>query len=100
MVLFHVTSRKNLESIMKSGLVPQLGKYAREMGETRPSVWMFPCLEDAQEMAPIWLEPFYGADLGFLRIDLPDDFDIETTGSDYELFTTERIAPNRISIIS
>lgn len=99
MELFHVTKRDNLESIMKDGLLPQIGKYAEEMGEPTPGVWMFPSLEDAEEMAPIWLEPVYGSDLVFLRIDLPSGYDVESTGSDYELFTTERIPPNHISVV-
>lgn len=98
MVLFHVTRRENVESILINGLIPQLGRYAQEMGETVPAVWLFPCLEDAEEMAPIWLEPVYGHDLAYLRIELPEGYDVQETGSDYELLGTERIPPENITV--
>ena len=48
MELYHVTKSENVADIMKNGLVPSIGKYATEMGETQKAVWLFPRLEDAQ----------------------------------------------------
>ena len=98
MELYHVTKSENVADIMKNGLVPSIGKYATEMGETQKAVWLFPRLEDAQEMIPVWLEPFYGSDLCILKINLPDDFPVEYTGSDYEVYVTETIRPEYITI--
>ena len=86
-----MTPEENVYSILKNGLIPQIGGYASEMGETEPSVWLFPSLDDAEEMAPIWLEPYYGEGLAVLEADLPDDFPLEYTGSDYEVVTYEAV---------
>lgn len=100
MILYHVTKKENIEKIMNEGLIPMLGKYAVEMGECIPSVWLFPDIDDAKEMAPIWLEPFYGPDLVYLKVYLPDNTMLEYTGSDYEVYVTTCIPPSNISIVN
>ena len=75
-----------------------IGEYAEKMGEKEASVWCFPCLEDAYEMTPIWLEPVYGGDLAILEIRLPEDFPVEYTGSDYELVSKVDIPAKFISL--
>ena len=99
MKYIHVTQNNNLKSILKNGLIPQIGKYAKEMKECEPSIWLFPTLEDAKEMVPIWLIPSYGDNLVFLEISLPDDFPINYTGSDYEITVTRPIPPKWIKIL-
>ena len=63
------------------------------MGETEPYVWLFPEIDDAAEMAPVWLEAFYKEPVVILKIILPDDWPIEYTGSDYEICTSKAIPP-------
>ena len=99
MLLYHVTKAENVPSILKNGIIPKRGKYANEMGETSTSIWFFQCLEDADEMAPIWLEPFYGTDLVFLEVELPDDYPLEYTGSDYEVCISSVIPPKYIRVL-
>ncbi len=99
MELYHVTQSKNIKNITELGLIPSIGKYAAEMGETHKAVWLFPGLKEAQEMIPIWLKPFYGVDLSILKVSLPDDFPVEHTGSDYEVYTAETISPEHITIM-
>lgn len=98
MKYYHVTPEKNLKTILQEGLKPMLGKYSEAMGETEAGIWMFPSIEDAKEMAPIWLEPFYGTDLILLLVDLPDGWPLEYTGSDYEVISREKISPKYISV--
>lgn len=98
MKLYHVTSSENVGRILHEGLIPSIGGYAESMGETQASVWLFPTLEDAEEMAPVWLEPYYGDDLTFLEVELDDDFPLEYTGSDYEVVVHETIPPDNICI--
>ncbi len=99
MTVFHVTEQKNVENIIENWLVPAIGKYASEMGKDTPAVWLFPTLEDAEEMAQIWLGPFYGDDLVYLRIELPDDFSVEYTESDYEIVSERKIPAEWISVL-
>lgn len=98
MKLYHVTPGHNLDGIFKKGLIPQKGAYASEMGESEKAIWLFQTLEDADEMIPIWLEPFFGDDLVILEITLPDDYQLEYSGRDYEVYTTMKIGPEHIRI--
>ena len=98
MELYHVTPKENAEKILKDGLSPSIGAYAKEIGETKEAVWLFTGLEEAKEMTPVWLETFYCTDLCMLKISLPDDFPVEYTGSDYEVYVTEKISPEHIEI--
>lgn len=98
MKYYHITKSCNVNNILKNGLVPTLGDYALEMGEYEPSVWLFIGIDEAEEMAPVWLEPFYGDDLVMLEVDLPDNFPIDYTGSDYEVVSFSTIPPQYISL--
>ena len=98
MTLYHATKEENLRQILSDGLKPGIGEYAKEMGEIKAGIWLFPSYEDAIEMVPVWLEPFYGTDLALLRIDLPDNFPLEYTGSDYEVVSTEPIPTKYITL--
>jgi hypothetical protein len=97
-IAYHVTPRSNVDAILREGLKPAIGPYASEMGETKALVWCFPCLEDAYEMIPVWLEPFYGDDLAILELRIPEDFPVDYTGSDYELISAVTIPAEYISI--
>ncbi len=98
MTLYHATKEENLRQILSDGLKPGIGKYAKEMGEIKTGIWLFPSYEDAIEMVPVWLEPFYGTDLALLRVDLPDNFPVEYTGSDYEIVATKPIPAEYITL--
>lgn len=98
MKYYHATPVSNADAILKEGLTPKIGAYASEMGEATKAIWMFPSVEDAEEMIPIWLEPIYGDDFIILEITLPDDWEVEYTGSDYEVYTTKKIDPEYIRI--
>ena len=95
---YHVTPSKNVTNILKEGLIPKIGNYSKEMGENIKAVWLFPDIDDAEEMTPIWLESFYEEELTILEIDLPDDIPVECSGSDYEVYVTRTINPKYIKI--
>ena len=100
MTLYHATKEENLRQILSDGLKPGIGEYAKEMGEKKAGIWLFPSYEDAMEMIPVWLEPFYGTKLALLRIDLPGSFPLEYTGSDYEVVSTVPIPVEYITLCS
>lgn len=98
MKLYHVTKQENVIDILRDGLIPQIGCYATEMEEKTSAVWLFPSIVDAEEMAPVWLEPFYGEELTYLEVTLQDDYPVQYSGSDYEVYVTEKIPPENIRI--
>lgn len=98
MKLYHVTPAQNVKSILATGLLPQIGNYARQMGETTASIWLFSDIDDCLEMTEAWLIPVYGDDLTILEVTLPDDFPLEYTGSDYEVFVVKPISADHIKV--
>ena len=99
MKAYHVTPRTNLHSIFENGLIPQVGEYSKKMNEETTAVWLFPSLADAKEMKSVWLEGFYGPDLVTLEIELPDEYPLGYTGSDYEMFTVKELPPEWIKVV-
>ncbi len=93
MRVYHITESKNINKILKNGLKPRIGKYAKKMGEYEPGIWLFKTYDDAEEMLDIWMKPFYEEDLVCLQIDLPDNYPVEYTGSDYEVVGKAIIHP-------
>ena len=68
------------------------------MGETTASIWFFPDIDDCLEMIEAWLKPVYGTDLTSLEVTLPDDYPLEYTGSDYEVFVVTPISADHIKV--
>ena len=46
--MFHITPRKNVDSILTNGLEPRIGHHSQEFGETIPSIYAFPTWQDAE----------------------------------------------------
>lgn len=53
--MFHVTPATNLPAILATGLVPQIGERAQELGEPEPRVYAFASLLDCRDGLCVWL---------------------------------------------
>ena len=76
---FHVTPRKNLESILENGLIPQIGERSLEIGEPVEAVFLFPYFEEMNNALYNWFGEEFDDDedeLIILQIDLPDNFPV------------------------
>lgn len=76
---FHVTPRKNLESILENGLIPQIGERSLEIGEPVEAVFLFPNFEEMNNALYNWFGEEFDDDedeLIILQIDLPDNFPV------------------------
>jgi len=91
---YHATPRDNLGSVLHKGLVPKKSKHYPSAGKR---VYLFPSIDAANEALLDWLEDRFSNDiLSLLKIDIRglsvfEDFD--------ELYTTDPISPDRISVI-
>ena len=76
---FHVTPRKNLESILENGLIPQIGERSSEIGEPVEAVFLFPNFDEMNNELYNWFGEEFDDDedeLIILQIDLPDNFPV------------------------
>ena len=94
---YHVTLTENVESILKNGLIPQIGERSLDFREKEPLVYLFPTEEDMECAVMQWLgdwyEDEYGEDvkLSCLKINLPYDFPIENGEVEYECISKKTI---------
>lgn len=80
-ILFHVTPISNLDSIMKNGLIPQIGERSEGL-ESEKAIYLFPTYADCETALGQWLgEEFDDLDeeVVSLKIELPDNFSLEQT---------------------
>jgi hypothetical protein len=87
MILYHVTEKSKLESILTYGLIPQVGPRSSKLNE-ECGIFLFATIEDMETALSSWLGEEFDEDteLVSLIVELPDDFPlIETVG--YERFS-------------
>lgn len=90
-IYYHVTLLRNVPSIRKHGLIPQLGERSIEGNELTPGVFLFPTKADMENALSNWLGQWYnehyGEDcpLAILQVRLPSDVLLEKTNTDYEV---------------
>lgn len=94
--MFHVTLKENFESIMLSGLIPQVGERSMQLGE-KPGVFLFPTEEDMDTALGQWLGDEYEEEdeLFALKVTLKDDFHLEEP-VEFERVARSIIEPNCI----
>lgn len=101
MFYYHITNKKNLESIKREGLTPRIGKNSEDFGESVPAVYLFPEIESAFEAIINWFgECFEEEDeIVLLEISLDNIIKIEESSAKYEVLVFEKIPyENIISI--
>lgn len=99
MVLYHATLVSNLESILKNGLIPQVGERSQKLKE-ESAVFLFPTYDDCIDALGNWLgeefntiEPYQ--EVITLEINLPDNFPLMDSVS-YEKISKQTIPPQFI----
>lgn len=97
---YHVSLKENLPSIMKHGLIPQVGDRSKEMNEEK-GVFLFPSRDDMNCALEQWLGDWFEDDevLMSLEITLPDDFPIEDSTVDWEKISRFVIPPKYIQYL-
>lgn len=98
---FHVTLKSNIESILKSGLVPQIGERSEILGELEPAVYLFRTFEECDNALWNWLgEEFedLDEDLLILEVDVDKKHYQKDSNGDlfYEIEIKEVIKPEKI----
>jgi hypothetical protein len=94
---YHVTPKENLSSVMKYGLIPQVGEWSKELNEGK-AVFLFPTEADMEDALQNWLGDCFNEDdeLVSLEITLPDNFPIQNSTVDWEKISKSVIPPQYI----
>lgn len=97
MLLYHVTSHQNVDSIQKQGLIPRLGTNAKACGEPKPAIWCFSNTQLMNDALGGWFENLCDDDNGMdcVVIDVPNHY-VENSTVEYEKIITRLISPEHI----
>lgn len=94
---YHVTPTVNLDSILKSGLVPTVGERSQELNEL-PGIFLFPSLDDVVTAVMNWLGDYYDDDVSLTLLQVSIDESILESVVEWELICREPILPEFIEI--
>ena len=56
---YHITESKNVEEILRNGLVPKIGKLSLIINEPVEAIYLFPELKDAKYAMSDWMNEVY-----------------------------------------
>lgn len=97
-VAYHVTPTQNLRSVMKNGLVPNIGDRSSKIAGEQNGIYLFPSVEAAEDAVMNWLGDEFDKDepLTLLKVNIDGLEKYISQGADYELIVNTAIEPNRI----
>ena len=98
-IMYHVTPTKNLRSIMKNGLRPQIGDRSVKLHGEENGIFLFPTLDDVEDAVSNWLGDEFDEDedLTLLAIDV-SGLPLVDSNAGYEKIAKTAISPDRISV--
>lgn len=96
---YHVTPADNLDSIMRVGLRPSIGKRASEYGENEPKVYLFKYRKDVDNALLNWLGDEFDDDVVLAVLQVECD-SVVPGDAGYEYVCFETIAPECILLDS
>lgn len=99
-VAYHVTPTRNLRSIMKNGLRPQIGDRSSQLDGEVEGIFLFPSLGDVEAAVSSWLGDEFDEDeeLSLLAVDITGLENNIVQGADYETIVNTTISPDRIKV--
>lgn len=97
---YHVTQKKDFNSIMTKGLIPQMGERSMDVEEEN-FVFLFPSKEDMNTALSSWFGELFDDEIELvsLEITLPDDFPIFDSTVEYEKVSKVIIQPQYIKYL-
>lgn len=97
MLLYHVTSHRNIKSIKIHSFIPKLGPNAKSCGETKPAIWCFSNKQSMNDALGGWFENLCDDKNGmdYIVISIPNKY-ISKSTVDYERIIKQPISPKYI----
>lgn len=99
-ILYHLTPASSIPSILREGLVPQIGERSALVGETAPAIYCFADLRELEDALTNWMAEYFDEDepLSLLRFVASSD----TTygeGAGYEVVVTSPIPAASLAVL-
>lgn len=108
MALYHLTTRRNAQSILKHGLIPQIGPRSKRFGEPEARIYCFSSAVAAKDALGNWMGQELRKDVGkfqaaVLQVDLPAPPEKEARLSGirevaFEIQISRPVPPEQVSI--
>lgn len=99
--LYHVTPTANVESIMESGLMPQIGPRSQRAGEEDPAIYFFVTKVEMENALMNWLgEEMGDRPISILEVRLPRPFQAVLFREGFEVGCAQHISPEYIRIFN
>lgn len=101
LMLYHLTPARNLPSIMRDGLVPQIGARAKLIGEPTPGIYLFNSVEEAEDAMMNWFGDQFDEEIpiALLAVTVPEGA-TEIAGAGYERILTSPVLPTEIKVLN
>lgn len=102
---YHVTPARNVPSILRNGLTPQIGDRSKQISES-PAVFLFPSMEDAEDAVGGWLGDEFDdrEPLALLRVTIPQSQlkqrENKARSVGYEYASLTSIHPTSIEVLN
>lgn len=97
-IVYHVTPTRNIPSIMKRGLEPQIGSRSEKIDGEESGIYTFPDKVSAEDAVANWLGDEFDEDdeLSLLALNISGLHTVK--GADYEIIVKDKIEPSRIKV--
>lgn len=100
MTLYHVTPLSNLDSILRTGLQPQIGEHSLSAGETVQVVYLFTGKENLEQAMLNWAGDMFGdEEIAYLEIQIPLEYEKYLRPNGFETKCEIAIPPQYIQVI-
>lgn len=99
-IVYHITPTRNLDSILRSGIIASIGIRSADLGETVPASYYFHNLTATEDALTSWLGDLFdsGEQLALLKVDI-DGLTV-SEGAGYEIVVVSQVAPDRITVLA
>lgn len=99
-ILYHLTPASSTPSILREGLVPQIGERSALAGETVPAIYCFADLRELDDALTNWMAEYFDEDepLSLLRFVAGSDT-AYGGGAGYEVVVTSPIPAASLTVL-
>lgn len=98
--LYHVTPSVNIDSILRNGLIPQIGDRSKAAAEKKPAIYFFCSKEDMEQALWNWLgEEFEDVEITVLIVCLPNKYLDALTPKEFEVRCEKSIPAQYIQFL-
>lgn len=96
-LMYHVTEKASLESILREGIQPRIGPRSVMLGEVQPAVYLFPCWVACTDGLTNWLGDELSDDIELVILELDVSGLALTHAAGFEVIAVTTLDPSCIT---